>query len=42
MFTKFEMFFDGFASFGAFPAPNPKLVSSTPTLTVASLISALS
>ncbi len=34
MFTKFEMFLVGFESLGAFPAPNPKLLSSIPTLFV--------
>jgi hypothetical protein len=37
MLTKLEIFLDGFESFTAFPAPNPKVDSSTPTLPVKSL-----
>ena len=42
MFTKLEIFLEGFASFTAFPAPKPKLVYSTPTFPVRSLGRALS
>ncbi len=34
MFTKLEMLRLGFESFAAFPAPNPKLFSYTPTFVV--------
>lgn len=40
--TKFDIFLEGFASLTAFPAPNPKVDYSTPTLPVWSLGCALS
>jgi hypothetical protein len=40
MFTKFEIFRVGFASLTAFPAPNPKLCSSCPTLVAENFFSA--